>query len=422
MMTVWQLVFKEIYRRKLNFLMGLLSVIIAIAAFISAATSLSIHDLQTQEIIEAKKIKTENRMKELEDDFRVIMKKLGFNLLILPEDQNLADLYADDFASKYMHEEYVNKLSRSKIMTIRHLLPSLQQRIYWKEGRRKIILIGTRGEVPFLHRDPKEPILVPVPKGAVVVGYELHKSNNLSVGDKIKILGQNFTVSQCNEERGNKDDITFWIDLEKAQSMLDRPNQINAILALKCHCSGNEILQIREEVRKILPGTQVIEESSKVITRAEARDRASKEAEQAIESEKFHRLQIRNEQERFAAIYVPSIMGLSVLWIALLFMSNVRDRQSEIGILRATGVKASKILSLFLLKALVMGLIGSLLGIIVGLMISLLLRSVDFNFAYIDWIMLLMAFILAPVISLLASWLPAFIASQQDPAVVLSKE
>jgi hypothetical protein len=421
-MTVWQLVFKEIYRRKLNFLSGLLSVIIAIAALISAATSLSIHDLQTREIIEAKKIETENRMKDLEDDFRVIMKKLGFNLLILPKDQNLADLYADDFASRYMPEEYVTRLAKSKIMTIRHLLPSLQQRIYWKEGQRKIILIGTRGEVPFLHRDPKEPILIPVPRGAVVVGYELHKSHNLSVGDKIKILGESFTVTKCNEERGNKDDITFWIDLKQAQSMLNRPNQINAILALKCHCAGNEISQVRTDVSKILPETQVIEEASKVVTRAEARDRAAQEAKQAIESERIHRLQIRNEQEHFAAIYVPSIMGLSVLWIALLFMSNVRDRQSEIGILRATGVKARKILSLFLLKAVVMGLIGALIGIIVGFMISLFLRSVQFNMAYIDWHMILMAVILAPLISVLSSWIPAFIASQQDPAIVLSQE
>lgn len=421
-MSIWQLVLKEIYRRKLNFIIGLSSVVIAITALISAATSLSIHDHQTREIIDAKKIETEDRMKELEDDFRVIMKKLGFNLLILPEGQNLADLYADDFASKYMSEEYVNKLSSSGIMSIRHLLPSLQQRIYWKEGQRKIILIGTRGEVPFLHRDPKEPMLVPVPEGGVVVGHELHKSNNLVVGDKIKILGQNFTITQCNEERGNKDDITFWINLKMAQSMLNRQNEINAILALKCHCSGNEISQIRTEVSKILPGTQVVEEASKVVTRAEARDRATKEAKQAIESETVHRLQMRNEQEQFAAIYVPSIMGLSVLWIALLFMANVRDRQSEIGILRATGVRAKIILSLFLLKAVVMGLIGSLLGIIVGLLISVLLRNVEFNMVYIDLDMILLAILVAPLISLMASWIPAFIASQQDPAEVLSKE
>ena len=421
-MTVWQLVFKEIRKRKLNFLAGLLSVIIAIAALISAATSLAIHDYETQKIISEKEAETAKRMKDLENDYRIIMKKLGFNLLILPEEQNLADLYADDFASKYMPEEYVNTLAKSNIMTIRHLLPSLQQRIFWNQGKRQVILIGTRGEVPFLHRDPKEPILVAVPKGAVVVGYELHQSNNLSVGDKIKIRGLDFTITQCNEERGNKDDITLWIDLEQAQSLLKRPDQVNAILALKCECAGNDISQIRAEVSGILPGTQVIEEASKVVTRAEARARAGREAKEAIESEKVHRQEMRNEQERFAAIYVPSIMGLSVLWIALLFLSNVRERQSEIGILRAIGLKASKILSLFLLKAAVMGLIGAILGILAGLMISPLFGRVNFNETYLNWQIILLAVALAPFISLLASWIPAFIASQQDPAVILSQE
>jgi ABC-type lipoprotein release transport system permease subunit len=307
-------------------------------------------------------------------------------------------------------------------MTIRHLLPSLQQRIFWKEGKRQIILIGTRGEVPFLHRDPKEPILVAVPKGTVVVGYELHKSNNLTVGDKIRIRGVDFTITQCNEERGNKDDITLWIDLEQSQTILKRTGQINAILALKCLCAGNELSQIRAEISGILPGTQVIEEASKVVTRAEARDRAAREAREAIESEKVHRQEIRNEQERFAAIYVPSVMGLSVLWIALLFMSNVRERQSEIGILRAIGLKASKILSLFLLKAAVMGIIGAILGILAGLLISPLFGKVDFSKVYLNWQIILLAVVLAPLISLLASWIPAFMASQQDPAVILSQE
>ena len=124
----------------------------------------------------------------------------------------------------------------------------------------------------------------------------------------------------------------------------------------------------------------------------------------------------------FASVYVPSIMGLSVLWIALLFMSNVRERQSEIGILRAIGLKASKILSLFLLKAAVMGLIGAILGILAGLMISPLFGNVDFKETYLNWQIIVLAVALAPFISLLASWIPAFIASQQDPAVILRQE
>jgi hypothetical protein len=421
-MNVWQLVLKEIFRRKLNFFLGLTSLVVAVTALVAAVTSLRIHDSQTQMIIKEKEIETQQRMLVLEDDYRKIMKKLGFNLLILPKDQNLGDLYAEDFASKYMPEEYVANLSASKIMSIRHLLPSLQQRIFWPEKQRTVILIGTRGEVPFLHRDPQEPILVPVPKGSVVLGYEIHKSLNLSPGDKIVLFGQEFTVIQNNEERGNKDDISMWIDLKQAQTLLKKPDKINAILALKCYCAGNEIAKIRSEISAILPGTQVVEEASKVVTRAEARERAAREAKEAIEAEKNHRLRIRKQHERFAVIYVPIIIVISVSWIALLFLANVRDRRSEIGILRAVGVNARRIIGLFLMKAGIMGICGSLVGIICGLMVSFLGKKLGFDTAYLDWKLIIIAMFLAPFISMLASWIPTLIASQQDPALVLSEE
>jgi hypothetical protein len=128
-MNINKLVIKEITRRKLNFFLGLISVIFAVTAVIGALTMLKIHDLKTDRIITQKELETGERMIVLEDDYRKIMKNLGFNLLILPKDQNLNDLYADDFASKYMPESYVDSLAASPSMYIRHLLPSLQQKI-----------------------------------------------------------------------------------------------------------------------------------------------------------------------------------------------------------------------------------------------------------------------------------------------------
>src|SRR5690606_31440279 len=115
---------------------------------------------------------TAQRMALLEDDFRKITKNLGFNVLILPKDQNLSDLYADDFASKYMPEEYADRLARARIATLNHLLPILQQKLRWPEQERTILAIDTRGEVPLVNRDPKKPILDAVPTGSMIVGYE----------------------------------------------------------------------------------------------------------------------------------------------------------------------------------------------------------------------------------------------------------
>jgi len=420
-MKINQLVIKEITRRKLNFLFGLLSVLFAVTTVAGALTMLQIHDLKTEEIIAKKEAETLERMAVLEDDYRKIMKNLGFNLLILPKDQNLSDLYANDFANKYMPESYVDVLAASPSMLIRHLLPSLQQKIIWPEKRRTIILTGIRGEVPFLHKDPKEPMMVAVPKGTMIMGYELHNSMDLKVGDEIKLMGKTFTIGKCNESRGNKDDITVWIDLQESQKILNKEGKINAILALECHCSDSSLPMIIDEVHSVLPETQVIEKGSKVLMRAEARDRAAKEAQDAIMAEIINRKNLREQQEKFASILVPLVLLTSTLWIAFLFIGNVRVRKSEIGILRAVGVKEISIMKLFLYKALLIGLSGAFIGYFLGVGIGSiwggLFSSGLFN---ISQFVLVMVF--APLLSLLAAYIPATIAARQDPAEILRED
>jgi ABC-type antimicrobial peptide transport system permease subunit len=420
-MKISLLVFKEIKRRKLNFLLGLLSVIFAVTSVIGALTMLKAHDIKTDKIITTKEKDTRARLAVLQDDYRKITKKLGFNLLILPKEQNLGDLYADDFAAKHMPESYVDSLANSKSVFIRHLLPSIQEKITWTEKHRTIILIGIRGEVPFLHKNPKEPLLVAVPKGTMVLGYELHKSMQLKTGDKVKLKGRTFTIGKCNESRGNKDDITVWIDLKEAQEILNKPGKINAIQALKCHCAGNNLAAVRKEVHSVLPGTQVIEKGSKVLMRAEARDRAAREALEAIEAEKKHRIELREEQENFASILVPLVLFVSAIWIAFLFIGNVRDRKSEIGILRAVGVKERDIMKLFLLKAIFIGLTGALIGYFAGLIIGSVLGG-EFTLKIFNISILLLVLIISPLLAIMSAYIPATLAAKQDPADVLREE
>lgn len=210
-------------------------------------------------------------MAALEDDVRKITVNLGFNVLVLPEAQNLGDLFADDYAAETMPEEYAERLARSRVATINHVLPSLQRKVKWPEQNRTILLMGVRGEV-YLHRpDNQKPILEAVPPGGVVVGYELHRSLGIEMGQTIEVMGRTFTVSRLNPERGTKDDITLWINLREAQKMLGLPGRINGILALDCTCAADRLSLIREEILKILPDTQVIEFASQAMARAEAR-------------------------------------------------------------------------------------------------------------------------------------------------------
>lgn len=425
MLTLRHLVFREMVYRKGRLLLGVIAVLVAVGSFVGAFTLLQVHEERTQTILQLKEQELRRTLDALNDQIRKTMLTLGFNVVILPKDQNLADFHAEDFAAKDMPEDYVTKLSHSKIVTVRHLLPSLQQKIEWPEVSRRIILVGTRGEVPLLHEDQKQAMVQPVPPGGIVLGYELHHRLGLSVGQRIKLLGRELTVAQCHGERGNKDDITAWIELGAAQELLNKPGRINAILALECFCEGPALPQIRSEISKILPDTQVIERSSEALTRAETRAQVEADGKVRIEGERRARASLKHERERFAAILVPLVMAACAAWIGLLTLLDIRERRIEIAILRAVGLGTAQLLFIFLAKAAVMGLLGGVLGAVGGLLagaqIGTALEGGAVTTPILPGVLIVLggAVLMAPVLSIAASWIPALLAAQQHPADIL---
>jgi len=426
-MTLWHLVTREILHQKLNFALGICSVIVAAGVLVAELTLLDAHDERTGQILVEKEARTTEEMARMEDDYRKIMKKLGFNLLILPAEQSLENYYATGYVTEYMPEEYVHRLAGSGLMTIRHLLPSIEQKMTWPEQKgRSIILVGTRGEVPVTHLAPKEPMLLAVNPGEMKLGYQLATSLGLKVGDRVRLFRESFRISEIHDERGTKDDITVWIDLAKAQEMFGLQGKINAILALKCHCLGNEVSQIREDVARILPETQIVEVDSKVVTRAEARDRARAAAEMALAAERANRTRMRGELEKFAAWLIPMVIIGSTVWIALLALGNVRHRRNEIGILRAVGLRSVQVLNIFLAKAILLGIIGAFLGYLAGFAVGVASGEMAMNMQTAGKLfnpgLFFLVLFTAPLLSALASWIPALIAAGQDPAEVLREE
>ena len=434
-MNLWQLIIREIAHRKLNFALALLSMVSAVACLVALLTILCGHDVRTGELLAQREQEVKARGQALKDDMRKITKGLGFNILILPEGQNLADVYADQYAAKTMPEEYVTRLAAQKdLVTVNHLLPSLEQKLVWPERKRTIILTGIRGEVPFVHRNPKKPLLDPVGEGEMVLGYELHTQLDLQPGSQVKFMDREFTIAKCYPQRGSSDDITAWMKLATAQELLDKQGRINAIWALECNCASiDRLAEIREDIAGILPETQVIEIASQATARAKARVTAEKEAKQALSDEQDNRSRLRSQIESVAEIMVPLVVLASSVWVGLLTLGNVRDRRSEIGILRAVGLRSSQILSVFLAKAVLAGVSGALLGILLGLAIGVIWYRADPSISgetgqvgdlLMPWLLTAFAAILAgtPLVAALASWLPALLAAQQDPAEVLSEE
>jgi len=353
-MTVWRLIAKEILHRKLNFALGVLSVMAASGIVVAQFTLLRAHDLRTEDILHAKQTEAEIRLAKMEDDYRKYMKELGFNLLILPKDQDLTEFWQSGFASTTMPDSTATTLANSKTMLVRHLLPIVQQRIDWPEQKRRIILMGTRGEVPLAHRKPREPMLLAVPPGKCVVGYELARDLGIKRGQSITLRGKSLEVQHVRLERGTAEDATIWVDLADGQELLGLEGRLNAIEALKCHCESVAPGQLRREVTDILGGeVKVVVRENKVTLRAKARDRAKAEHVEAMAAERASRGRLKQTRESLAGVIVPAVLLAAAVWIGLLALSNVRERAAEIGILRAIGVRGRSIVGVFFTRAMV---------------------------------------------------------------------
>lgn len=114
------------------------------------------------------------------------------------------------------------------------------------------------------------------------------------------------------------------------------------------------------------------------------------------------------------------------LGIASVLTVSVVQRSREIGILRATGTRASSVTLVFVLQGAILGLLGSLLGIGLGSALSWLFQSVarnsdgsaTFPINLTGWLFVRSAGV-ALGVGVLASLVPARSAARMDPATVI---
>jgi ABC-type lipoprotein release transport system permease subunit len=304
------------------------------------------------------------------------------------------------------------------------LLPSFQQKVVWPEQKRTILLMGIRDEIPIAEKSKLKALMNAVDPGTAVLGYELAQSIGLKKSDEFKLLGHPFRVAKVHAERGNIDDITIWLDLTEAQQLLGKKGLINGILALECACAWADIGKVREEIVRILPHTKVIEsDSKKALTRAEGRYRAAEEVRQTLLEDEDHLRKIRREQEAFAAILVPGVVLISMIWLSILVFSNVKARSYEIALLRALGLQTRGILMLIMVKTGLIGFLGATIGGLLGTLLIYLRAGDAILFTKLFPLPHLIGLVAGAVLlSVMAGLPPALFAASQDPANILREE
>ena len=464
-MTTLKMLLAEIGYRKVGFAMSLLAVLIAITLFVAGPMLVDGYSRETQsqlsqwesQLAESERgvarlkddiadfeSKTAEELARLEKETTRLMRDMGFNLMIVPAQTNMSDFWAADFASATMPQQYVDRLAADRRLTlVTHLVATLQEKTDWEN--RKVLLVGYLPETTQSHMRHKTPMGYSVQPGTVLLGHELGVGRK--AGDTIEIRGKTFRVAQVLPEQGSKEDITIAMHLADAQEILNKKGLVNQIMALGCNCAGSNLPNIRNQLAGILPDTRITEFRSIALARAEeralvetkqkavlaemarnleSREKVLSERKQVLADMADSRANLQRVMVTLADVITPLVVLASAVWVGLLALANVRQRRTEIGLLRALGKGSGTIWALFLGKAVILGVVGAAAGCLLGVWTAKWLGvralSLPADHFYVHYDFLLYALVGAPAVSAVASYLPTLSALLQDPAVVLREQ
>ncbi|MCH2379085.1 MAG: ABC transporter permease [Pedosphaera sp.] len=378
------LIFKELSHRKVNAILSLLAVTIAVSGSIIFHTAFA-GSLQ--------------RTKRIQRD-------MGQNLRIVSKDTDLVHFWDEGFSRETFPENWVKSFTNiTDTINYSHLSAVLKWKVQWRDTPAMIYGLAPREVAP---PGRKKPIMItPVKRGTVQLGRTLADIHGVKRDATVTVEGGKFEVARVLSEKGSGAEIRIYMHLADAQAVLKREGQINEIQALDCYCADetqDTLALLREQLSPILPQAQVF----RMQDMAEAREK-----------------QRRDIEWTFSTLMPVIVIICGIIVGALAFM-NTRARQQEIGILRALGKGSGSVATLFLGKALLLGIAGALSGFALGtallfgwgtevLKVSPKLIGWDFN--NLKW-----ALLIAPVFAVLASFIPAMLAVTQDPADTLRHE
>ncbi len=419
-MNTIKLLLAEIRYRKLNFFMSLFAVVTAAALFTAGPVLVDGYGRETHERIAAMEEETTAELDKLADQTRILMRDMGFNLMIVHKDTDMSDFWSSDFASEDLPQEYIDRLAGdSRLTLITHLVATLQKRIEW--NGRKVLLVGYLPEATQSHMRKKSPMGFEVEPGTCFLGHELAAGRKK--GQTIDVAGREFTIAQILPEQGSKQDITIAVHLTDAQAVLDLPGRINQIMALGCNCAGSDLANIRGQLATVLPETRITEFRSIALARAEQREEVKAKSKEILDQVKESREAVQGMMGGLFQVLTPVVVIACAIWIGLLSLANVRQRRMEIGLFRAIGKGSAMIASLFLGKAVLLGALGGLIGYFFGDWTARVLGVKAFEIGpgqfQLSGSLLAAVLVGAPLLSAVAAYLPALVAIHQDPAVVL---
>lgn len=386
-----RLIYRELASRRWSFLLAVLAIATAASLYFALEVG-----------FEAQKKETRRTLLDL-----------GRNLRIVHRETTPEELWLEGVPSRTLEEQAIDRLAAERGISYNRLLAKLERRI---EVAGNVAILTGLSDERCPPGAPNRPIGFRIERRSAYLGHWIAQRLGATAGETIEVEGRTFRVERTlasekllRDESGSDQDLRIFVNLTDAQEILDLPGRVTEIEAIDCLlCNAppgsDPVATLQAEIERVVPEARVI------LRRQIAEARAAE----------------RRNTERFAAFAIALLSVGSALWVAALAWYNARERRAEIGLLRALGRGTGTVLALVLGRAAAAGILGGATGLIVGAVLAEHFATALFpaTGASVDWQRgpIFEVLIGAPLLSLLASFVPALRAALADPVEALRGE
>ncbi len=386
-MKLYQMVAKDVMRRKRRVLYAALGVVIGTMTVVGILT-----------IALAGEAKIYNQLE-----------KYGPNLTVIPAISNL-DVQLGDLSlgtltvgENYIPEEKLPEIRQIADGEIREALgiedegdiATLAPKLYvsTEVGGVSVMVVGV---------DPEEESKIKtwwrIQEGEylngaeqALVGAVAAELLELNTGDQMALNGTDITVTGILEETGSNEDYQVFVPIGTLQRAFDKDGLVSSI-DIRALCNACPVETIADGINQSIPGVRAI--AVKQVAAAE--------------------MGMMERMNTFMLALAGITLAVGLFGVVNTMMASVHERIRDIGIMRSVGASRNQIIKLFIYEAIIIGIVGGIFGYVAGTLLAYAVGPLIFEGTAITYIpqYFPLSLVLATLIAVIATVYPAFRATR----------
>jgi putative ABC transport system permease protein len=224
-----------------------------------------------------------------------------------------------------------------------------------------------------------------------IVGSQAAKLLKLSLGDTLPINQSRVTVTGILDETGAADDYQIFVPLPLLQESFNKKGLISSI-DIRALCTACPVETIATAINKEISGVRAV----------------------AVKQVAASEMGMLEKISKFMLALGGITLIVGGFGVVNTLMTSVHERIKDIGIMRAVGASRNQIIKAFIYEAIVIGLLGGIMGYGAGTLLAYIVGPLIFEGTAITFVpqYFPMSLAMAIIIAMVATLYPAIAATK----------